>query len=805
MIISLNWLREYVDISLSLDELVHRLTMVGLEVEGTRDLHPFLNNFLNNVVVGRIEQVTPHPRAERLRLCRVHDGSRVLSVVCGAPNVEAGQKVALALGGARLASGITLQETNIRGELSQGMICSQSELALGDDSKGIWVLPADLTPGAPLGDALQLNDTIIEVSITPNRGDCLSVVGIAREVAAMSGTPVKYPDFQLHETGPDISTLVSVHIEDQVACPRYAVRVVEGVRVGPSPEWLRKRIEAVGLRSINAIVDVTNFILMELGQPLHAFDLDRVRQNRIVVRKASPGERFRTLDGNERTLHEDTLLICDGEGPVAIGGIMGGLDSEITETTTRVLIESAYFQPLSVRRTGKKIGLRSESSYRFERGVDPEGVIRALDRAARLMAEVGGGHVAKGRIDVYPNPPETPHLNLRVSRTNAFLGTSLTLEEMRQVLASIEMKVTQMNEDLLAVQPPSFRSDITREVDLMEEVARLVGYDRVPVTYPRVELVGAEPDPHIQARLQTRTTLEAAGFFEVINYAFIPFISLVNLGFQPEDERSNPVRVKNPLSEDQGVMRTTLIPGMLQTALHNLGHRNENLRMFELSKVFLPREGQTLPHEPHHVAGLMTGKRDPHLLYGAEDEMDFTDVKGAAELILEPFHLADVQFTAEDSPPYLHPREGASVHCGSWKVGALGRLHPRVEEAFDFKKSIYVFEMDFDKLFALRRERSPFSPLPRFPSVARDMALVVDENLPVQAPLTFMAGVQEPLLENVEIFDIYESSQLGRQKKSVAYRLIYRAPDRSLTDEEVNEIHSALVERVLSRFNAILR
>ncbi len=801
MIISLNWLREYVHFSLSLDELVHRLTMVGLEVEGVRDLNPFLKN----VVVGRVEQVVAHPRAERLKLCRVHDGSRDLSVVCGAPNVQAGQKVALALVGAQLANGITLRETAIRGELSQGMICSQGELALGNDSEGIWVLPADLPSGTPLGDALDLNDTIIEVSITPNRGDCLSIVGIAREVAAISGTSVKYPDSRLQETGPDISSLASVAIEDEIACPRYAARVVEGIKIGPSPDWLRKRIESVGLRSINSIVDVTNFILMELGQPLHAFDLDMVRENRIVVRNASQGERFVTLDGNERTLHDDTLLICDGKGPVAIAGIMGGLDSEITEKTTRVLIESAYFQPLSVRRTGKKIGLRSESSYRFERGVDPEGVLRALDRAALLMAELGGGRIARGRIDVYPTPAPVPSLSLRVKRTNAFLGTGLTIEEMGDVLASIQMKVTQESEDLLTVEPPSFRSDITREVDLMEEVARLVGYDRVPVTYPRVELVGAGVDPHMEARLKTRETLKAAGFFEVINYAFIYHGSLVKLGFHPEDERLNVVRVMNPLSEDQGVMRTSLVPGILQTALHNLGHRNENLRVFELSKVFLPREGEALPHEPHHVAGLMTGRRNPHLLYGAEEEVDFADVKGAVEVALEPFNVKDVQFLPKDLPPYLHPREGATIHCGLEKIGALGRLHPRVGEAFDFKKPIYLFEMDFDKLFALRAERSPFSPLPKYPSIGRDMALVVDEGVPVQAPLDFMESIREPLLENVEIFDIYESSQLGRGKKSVAYRFIYRAPDRSLTDEEVNELHATLVKRVLSRFNATLR
>lgn len=801
MIISLNWLREYVNVSLSLDELVHRLTMVGLEVEGVRELHPFLKN----VIVGRVETVAPHPAADRLKLCQVSDGTRLLPVVCGAPNVEAGQNVPLALVGAQLAGGVILQETKIRGQLSQGMICSQSELALGDDAGGIWVLPQDLRPGVPLGQALELDDTIIEVSITPNRGDCLSIVGIAREVAAICAARVNYPVVDLEETGPDVSTLASVTIDDAVGCPRYAARVVQNIQVGPSPQWLRKKIEAVGLRSINAIVDVTNFILMELGQPLHAFDYEKVRQKRIVVRRAEEGERFRTLDGNERTLHDDTLLICDGEGPVAIAGIMGGLDSEITETTRHVLIESAYFQPLSIRRTGKKIGLRSESSYRFERGVDPEGVIRALDRAAQLMAELGGGTIARGRIDVYPNPVTVPEIRLRVARTNAFLGTTLNSSEIIDVLSRIEMKIEQENDEVLKVVPPSFRSDITREVDLMEEVARLVGYDRVPVTYPRVELMGAELDPHMRARQETRSTLQAAGFFEVINYAFISLDSLRKLGFSQEDPRLNPIVVKNPLSEDQGVMRTTLIPGLIQSALHNLGHRNENLRIFELSKVFLPRAGEVLPHEPHHVAGLMAGRRNPHLLYGDDEEVDFADVKGAAEIVLEPFNLVDLRFASEDLPPYLHPWESAVIRCGNDRVGALGRLHPRVAEAFDFKRPIFVFELDFDRLFDARRERSLFVPLPRFPSIARDMALVLDESVPAREPLDFIAEMREPLIEQIDIFDIYKSSQLGEGKKSVAYRLVYRAPDRSLTDEEVNRIHSALVARVLSKFHATLR
>lgn len=385
MIVSLKWLREYVDFSLSMEELTHRLTMVGLEIEGYHSLYPNLDK----VITGRVESVRPHPSADRLKVCRVFDGNRTYSVVCGAPNVRDGAVVALALPGAELPGGMDLGETTIRGELSQGMLCSMKELEMGEDAAGIWLLPPDTPLGIPIDKAARVDDTIIEVSVTPNRGDCLSVIGIAREIAAITGRPLQYPRITLQETGPPVSSLSSVTIEDPDGCPRYAARIVEGIKVGPSPGWLKSRLESVGLRSINNIVDVTNYVLMELGQPLHAFDFDRLRENRIVVRKAFGGERFTTLDGTERELFDDTLLICDGVGPVAIAGIMGGLNSEIESETTRVLIESAYFQPRSIRRTSKKLGLRTESSYRFERGVDPEGVIRAVDRAAQLMFEVG--------------------------------------------------------------------------------------------------------------------------------------------------------------------------------------------------------------------------------------------------------------------------------------------------------------------------------------------------------------------------------------------------------------------------------
>ncbi len=801
MIVSLKWLREYVDFSLSMEELTHRLTMVGLEIEGYHSLYPNLDK----VITGRVESVRPHPSADRLKVCRVFDGNRTYSVVCGAPNVRDGAVVALALPGAELPGGMDLGETTIRGELSQGMLCSMKELEMGEDAAGIWVLPPDTPLGIPIDKAARVDDTIIEVSVTPNRGDCLSVIGIAREIAAITGRPLQYPRITLQETGPPVSSLSSVTIEDPDGCPRYAARIVEGIKVGPSPGWLKSRLESVGLRSINNIVDVTNYVLMELGQPLHAFDFDRLRENRIVVRKAFGGERFTTLDGTERELFDDTLLICDGVGPVAIAGIMGGLNSEIESETTRVLIESAYFQPRSIRRTSKKLGLRTESSYRFERGVDPEGVIRAVDRAAQLMFEVGGGSIVRGIIDVYPSPVSMPAIIMRVDRVNRFLGIELKASEMADILRSIEMQVEELDGGLLRVVPPAFRADITREVDLSEEIARLAGYDRIPVTYPKAGLQAASVDLHLKTREEVKFALQGAGFYEVLNYSFISTGALKKLRYTPEDMRLQPVCIMNPLSEELEVMRTTLLPGILNAVRFNLDRRNEDLRIFELSKVFLPRADELLPEEPHHLAGAMTGKRFPQLLYGGEDEVDYTDVKGVVEMILGLLNVEQVLYSGEELPPYLDSACAASLYCSGSHVGALGRLHPGVEESFDFKKPVYVFRLDFEKLYAMRRPRSLFKSLPKFPSVVRDMALIADEDLAVGTLLDFIWKQKEPLIEQVDVFDIYKSRQLGEGKRSIGYRLVYRAPDRSLTDEEVNEMHLRLVNNVLNTFDVSLR
>lgn len=802
MLISLNWLLEYVRCSLEPQELADRLTMAGLEVEAVWHRYPYLKD----VITVRIESVEPHPNADRLSICTVSSGPDCYRVVCGAPNVRSGEVVPLARAGAELPGGL-VKETKVRGSMSQGMLCSEKELGLGDDHSGIWLLPANTKVGVTLDKALGIDDIAFEIGITPNRGDCLSMVGIAREAAAICGGRVIYPDVALEEGGPPIEGLTSVSIEDPAGCPRYSARLIRGVRIAPSPRWLKERVESVGMRSINNIVDVTNFVMLELGQPLHAFDFNRLRERRIVVRKSGSGEKFTTLDGSERDLPENAVLICDGVGPVAIGGIMGGLNSEIEPDTVDVLIESAYFQPNSIRRTSRKLGLKTESGYRFERGTDPEGVLRALDRAALLMKEVAGGTIAAGRIDAYPAPIVTPVLPLRVAWVNSFLGTTLSASEIRRHLESIEMKVESRSgvENIFDVIPPSFRGDITREVDLAEEIARLSGYDSIPVTSPAAAVLSAPLDPHQDSRRELKRIMEGAGFFEVINYSFISNDALKKLRLSQGDTRLDPVRLMNPLSDEQAVMRTSLVPGLLQNVRYNLDRRNEYLRIFELSKVFLPKQGELLAEEPHHIAGAMAGARSAQVLYGSETDIDYTDVKGIVEAILDFFRIRDVRFRSEELPPWLDPFESASVYAGAQRVGELGRTHADVEQAFDLKRSVYLFRLNFDRLFSLGGPSPFFKSLPKFPAVARDMALMAAETLPVEEPLDFISSINEPLLESVEIFDIFRSEQLGADKKSVGYRLTYRSGDRSLTDEEVNRIHGKLVAKVVEKFGVSLR
>lgn len=561
MKVSLNWLKDYVEIRIDLKELVHLLTMSGLEVEEATSM----GEGFEKVIVAEIHSIQKHPSADRLSLVEAKTHQETFSIVCGATNIKEGQKVPLALVGARLPNGIEIKRSKIRGVPSEGMLCSEIELALGQDASGIMILPSHVPLGMDLGEALGLKDTILDISITPNRPDCLCVIGVAREIAALTHQRMKYPLPSLTDLGEEIHQRTSVTILDQDLCPRYVARMIEGVKIGPSPHWMRNRLEKVGIRSINNVVDVTNYVMMENGQPLHAFDFELLEEGRIVVRRAKEGEEFVTLDGVKRTLDVEMLMICDGVKPVAIAGVMGGLNSEIKENTRRVLLESAYFNPAGNRRTSKKLGLETEAAYRFGRGIDYGGCLSAANRATQLIQELAGGRVVEGVVDAYPIPIKPSPIHLSVKKIHQVLGTEVSAKQVRNYLEDLELEVREEDEDALVVIPPSFRGDLEREIDLIEEVARLDGYEKIPITIPKGPPSSEERSKEFLIERKAIDTLIYHGYHEVITYSFTSPASRDILGLPPDDPRRQHLRILNPLTEDFSVMRTTLFPGLMET------------------------------------------------------------------------------------------------------------------------------------------------------------------------------------------------------------------------------------------------
>jgi len=802
MKVSLSWLSDYVSIEMDVDHLVEALTMAGLEVEDVSDRY----GYLERVFVGRIESLEAHPRADRLQVCSVDLGDRNLRVVCGAPNVKERMRVAVALPGTVFADGNVLQKSTIRGVASEAMLCSEKELGLGPDADGIMALNRHLTIGTPLAEALQLSDTVLEIAITPNRPDCLSLIGIAREIAALQQMTVRYPDVWIEDPGEEIRRMTSVTIDCPELCPRYSARLVTGVTIGPSPYWLQDRLLSVGLRPINNAVDITNFVLMESGQPLHAFDFDRLSGRRIEVRTAAAGEEFTTLDGKQRRLSADMCMICDAEKPVAVGGVMGGLNSEIEAGTSRILIESAYFNPVSIRKTAKRLGLSTEASYRFERGIDPEGTVSALNRAARLMADIGGGQTIAGLIDEYPAPVPPRKIRLSTAATNRLLGTRFDTRTLAQHLHSIEFRTAMENDDQLEVTPPSFRVDVTRPEDLMEEAARLSGYNAIPTTHPAMPAAGRPVTKPLRIRERIRTALTGFGFFESIHYSFIAAESCDRLRLPDSDRRRHTVAVVNPLSEDQAVMRTSLIPGLLTSLQRNLAQQEKTLRLFEIGKVFFATGKEQLPEEIEILAGLWSGMRRPATWHGKEGECDFYDLKGVVEGILAILEIPQVRFTAlaDDHCHYHQPGRTAQITAKGSRIGTIGEVHPEVRSAFEIGQNTYIFELNIDRLLPLIPEAKTYRPLPKYPAVSRDLTLIIDAQVEAGEILHRMERREEPLVERVFIFDVFQGEPIESGKKSVSLRIVYRSPDRTLEDEEINRLHQSLTSGLIQEFKASL-
>jgi len=802
MKVSLNWLRDYVDISLSPEELAHRLTMAGLEVESVARVSPGFTG----VVAARILSIRPHPHGEKLSLCEVTAGGGSIPIVCGAPNVREGILVPLAKVGATIPGGYTIKSSRIRGELSEGMLCSEEELGIGEDASGIMVLPETLSPGQDLASALNLEDTVLEVGITPNRPDCLSILGIAREVAALTGARVRYPKTAAREGGEDIRDLTSVDILDPDLCPRYTARMVKGITIGPSPGWMRLRLEASGMRAINNAVDVTNFVMLECGQPLHAFDFRFLEEGRIVVRGSRDGEEFTSLDEKVRILDAKTLMICDGVKPVAIAGIMGGLNSEVKEDTETILLESAYFTPSSIRRSSKRMGLSTEAAYRFERGIDPEGVLWALDRSARLLAELSGGRVCRGVIDAYPKKVVSPKdIPLRVRRVNHVLGTDFNARQVKKVLGSLGMKFESRGRGDYAVTPPTFRVDVSREIDLIEEVARISGYDTIPVTMPPLVARSGAGDRKGDLLASLRRRLNGSGYSEAINYSFIHPQSADILGLGGDDRWRRFVRIRNPLAEDLSVLRTNLLFGLLQTVKKNINAGNFNLKLFETGNVFFDRGEGRLPGEEERIGGLIAGLRYGEGWSDDGSEADFYDLKGLLERIFQGLGIEEVRYLAEEIPSFLHSGRSCRVFLGGDDIGFLGEIHPDVLEKMDVRQRVIAFELDLAGFMKYRGSETRFQEIPRFPSVSRDVALLVDRDMESAKIIGIVRDSGEKYLESVRIFDVYEGKGISPGWMSIGVRITYRSKEGTLTDEAVSRVHQKIVDRLVAETNGKVR
>ena len=809
MKVSLSWLKEYLRVDMNPSDIASELTMAGLEVEAMEDRFAYLGT--GQVVVGRVKSVEKHPNADKLTCCRVDTGSCDARIICGAPNVREGLTVACALPGAVLPGDFKIKNNKIRGEKSEGMLCSGNELKLNSDSGGIMELDEALEPGTALSEALELSDYVFEIDLTPNRPDCLSVLGVAREVGAFLNPPKKvaYPDYELyrHGTGDfSISDYTGITIEDPDLCPRYAAGLILDVKVGPSPSWLRQRLESVGLTPVNNIVDVTNYVMLETGQPLHAFDFDLLAENRIVVRRLGETSEFTTLDGKTHRLDPETLMICDGEKPVAIAGIMGGGNSEISDDTSRVLLESACFNPVSIRKTAKKTGVSTDASHRFERGADPDGTVNALKRAIHLLSEVSGGTAAADFIDENPVKSEKTSITLDIDFLNRRLGTAFDAHAVKDILDSVEFSTEIEDTNRLHVKVPSFRVDVQRPEDLSEEVARLWGYNRIETSFPKVQATGGKLSPVTELRRKIKTAMCGFGFTEAINYNFTSADSCDRLGIGPDDERRRVEAILNPISEEMAVLRTTLLPGLLENMKRNLSMQTDTFRLFEIGNTFISGKNGTLPEEREMIAGLWTGSGNEDSIHMKKRPCDFYDIKGVLESLLETFHIegADWVPANKEKHPYLAPGFAAEIVLDGKSFASVGRVHPAVLKDFSVKQEAFVFEADLQILLEALPEAITARPLPRFPSISRDITVIVDNGIQGGSVLKELQTLvaSEVLAESAHLFDMYQGSTLPEGKKSLSFRVVYRSEEKTLKDKMVKGLHEKISRALIRKFDA---
>jgi phenylalanyl-tRNA synthetase beta chain len=800
MYASYDWLKDYIEIEDGPVALAAKLTMVGVEAEVISQY----SALLESVVISRVESVEKHPDADKLSVCKVSDGKNEYDVVCGAPNVAAGQLVPLALPKTVLPDGMKVKKAKIRGVKSFGMLCSEKELGISDDQSGIMVLPEDAPLGESIVSYLSGTDARLEVSLTPNRPDCLSHIGLAREIAASQQSKVRLPSFSISEAAEDVHTMAGVVIEDKDLCPRYAARLVRDVVIGPSPDWMVKKLNAVGIRSINNVVDITNFVLMEFGQPLHAFDFSRIRGRKIIVRRAKEDETLTTLDGIERKLEPDDLLIADEGGGIALAGIMGGSESEVTEATKDILIESAYFTPSAIRRTSKRLGMHTEASHRFERGVDPVGIITALDRAASLMAKLAGGKVLKGAIDEGKRKWEKPQITVRTDRTNRLLGTKLNKSEIGDLLRQLGLEIIGAGDDLVC-EPPTFRVDLSREIDIIEEVARIYGYDNIEATSPVAPISAPVTTPEDAITEIIRNFCVNRGYYEVINYSFEAEDTLAKLNLVKPGKKPRQVKMLNPVAETAGVLRTSLIPGLLRTLVFNLNRQSTDIRLFEFGHVFSPAETtDVLPHEENIFGIIFSGRRNPENWASSDEKIDFYDMKGFVEDLFEKMGIEAVFKKAEGVGLYSSGA-AATIESGKHLLGLIGQVDEEIAQSLDINQQVIVAELRMNALVKLYGAVPKYKPIPQFPRSLRDLAFVLDRQIEVRDVIDAIEEKNIKHLESIKVVDLYQGKNIPKDKNSLALRFSFRSKTKTLTDAEVDKQTVILTEVMKSKFEAELR
>lgn len=811
MLVSLKWLSEYVEVPEDIKALCDKMDLTGTGVEGVERT----GDNLVGVVVGHVVECAPHPDSDHMHVTKVDVGQgEPVQIVCGAPNMKLGIKVPVATLGTVLPGDFKIKKSKLRGVASCGMCCSKRELGMGNEHEGIWILPDDAPVGMAIADYLKISDTVLDLEITPNRPDCLSMQGMAREMGAMFRVPVSYPHMDLVEDAsePSVDELASVTVEDATRCPRYTARVIKNVKVGPSPDWLAERVQAAGARSINNIVDVTNYILFLLGQPLHAFDYDKLvgedGRAHVVVRGAKQGEKLVTLDEVERDLTEDMTVIATPERAVALAGVMGGLETEVTEETTTILLESATFEPGRTSRTSRNLGLISESSLRYERGVDDTTCADYSAFAAALMAQVSGGVVCPGVVDAYGKVTEPRQLTLRVKRCQGMLGEAIPAQEMTDILERLGCVVAETDEaDVLAVTAPTFRPDLEREVDLYEEILRLYGMDRIPATLPGGRgRLGTRSEEQRKMDV-VNNTMRACGVNETMTYSFADPKDLEKLRMDASD-LGVAVELLNPLNSDQSIMRQTIIPGLLRSVAYNQSRGVKNIQLYETGTVFFGAEGKLQPKERQKLACVLAGAMGEGGWNVSPAPFDFFDGKGVVESLVRELAIPKLRFKVldADQAPHLQPGRAAQVLSGGTVLGWLGEIHPLAAAAFEAEAPVVAFELDLDALLKSSQLCRPYVDVPSFPAVTVDVAFVVDESVTHETLLQRITSAGGKLLESAQLFDVYrDQDRLGAGKKSMAYALAYRAADRTLTGEEVEKAHAKLIKKVCGATGAQVR